>query len=316
LNRYLFFLLPIICGSFFSIAIARAETPSIAVLYPEVRDPYRAVFLEIIRGMEKELGQSVTPYVLENEASRLTTIIEKMKTDNIDVVVSLGRAGLEAAKALSETFPVVIGAVMIAPGQEIQGLTGISLAPDPDALFEHLQHIVPHIKEITVVFDSKQTAWEIDYAKKAAKARGFSLNAMPAHDVQQSSTLYRQVLVEIKNNSIALWLPREGLAIAEQALLPVVLKEAWEKNFVVFSSNLDHVRKGALFSLYPDNVGMGRSLAALALQQLQAGATKTAGIKPLRDLLLAVNLRTAEHLGLQFSSQTRREFGLVFPNSQ
>ena len=76
------------------------------------------------------------------------------------------------------------------------------------------------------------------------------------------------------------------------------------------------MRKGALFSLYPDNVGMGRSLAALALQQMQGGPNKTASIKPLRDLLLAVNLRTAEHLGLQFSNQTQREFGLVFPNSQ
>ncbi|MDP2903489.1 MAG: ABC transporter substrate binding protein [Methylovulum sp.] len=316
MHRYLFLLLPMLCGSFFTLAAAWAETPSIAVLYPEVRDPYRAVFLEIIRGMEKGLGQSVTPYVLENEPSRLTSIIEKMKEDNIDVVVSLGRAGLEVAKKLGETFPVVIGAVMIAPGQDIQGLTGISLVPDPDVLFEQLQRIVPIIKEITVVFDPKQTAWEIEYAKKAAKAHGFSLNALSAQDIQHSSTLYRQVLVEIKDNSIALWLPHDGIAMTEQALLPVVLKEAWEKNFVVFSSNLDHVRKGALFSLYPDNIGMGHSLAALALQQLSAGATKTAGIKPLRDLLLAVNLRTAEHLGLQFSSRARQEFGLVFPNSQ
>lgn len=315
MKRYLFLLLPLLCGSF-AVAPVRAETPSIAVLYPEVRDPYRAVFLEIIEGMEAELGRSVTEYVLQNEQGKLADIIKDMREDDIDVVVSLGRAGLEAAATLSATFPVVIGAVMIAPGQEIQGVTGISLAPDPDVLFEQLQRIVPDVKEITVVFDPKQTAWEIAHAQKVAKMRGFLLNALPANDIQHSSTLYRQVLVEIKDNSIALWLPRDGLAMAEQVLLPVVLKEAWEKNFVVFSSNLDHVRKGALFSLYPDNIGMGHSLAALALQQARADTTKTAGIKPLRDLLLAVNLRTAEHLGLQFSGQTRREFGLVFPNAQ
>ncbi len=239
-----------------------------------------------------------------------------MREDKVDVVVSLGRAGLEAAKALSETFTVVIGAVMIAPGQEIQGLSGISLAPDPDILFERLQYIVPNTKEITVIFDPNQTAWEIEHAQKMAKAHGFLLTASSARDIQQSSSLYKQILVEIKDNSIALWLPRDSLAITEQTLLPIVLKEAWEKNFVVFSSSLDHVRKGALFSPYPDNVGMGRSLAELALQQNQSGSNKTASIKPLRDLLFAVNLRTAEHLGLQFSNQTQREFGLVFPNSQ
>jgi putative ABC transport system substrate-binding protein len=98
----------------------------------------------------------------------------------------------------------------------------------------------------------------------------------------------------------------------EQSLLPEVLRETWEKNFVVFSSNLDHVRKGALFSLYPDNFGMGRSLAILALKQIEPGS-KLESVNLLRDLLVAVNLRTAEHLGLRFSSQTRREFAMVFP---
>lgn len=315
MNRFLLPLLLMLCGSFFT-AYAEPNAPTIAVLYPEVRDPYRAVFLEIIDGMEAELDSSVTEFVLNDEPDKLADIIADMKADGVDVVVSLGRAGLEAAKTLSETFPVVIGAVMIAPGQEIQGVAGISLAPDPDALFEHLQRMVSNVKEITVVFEPKQTAWEIEHAKQAAKSRGFLLNALPANDIQQSSSLYRQVLVEIKDNSIALWLPHDGLAMAEQVLLPVVLKEAWEKNFVVFSSNLDHVRKGALFSLYPDNVGMGHSLASLALQQARSDTVKTSGIKPLRDLLLAVNLRTAEHLGLRFSGQKRREFGLVFPSAQ
>ncbi|WP_255210805.1 hypothetical protein [Methylogaea oryzae] len=36
-------------------------------------------------------------------------------------------------------------------------------------------------------------------------------------------------------------------------------------------------------------------------------------IEPLKDLLFAVNLRTAEHLGLRFDSQDRRQFDLVFP---
>lgn len=293
--------------------LASASTPSVAVIYPEVREPYRSVFLEIIRGIETGLGQSVKHYVLDGDDNTPTALLERVRDDHVDVVISLGRAGLSATKQLAEVFPVVIGAVLISPGQETKGQTGITLTPDPEVFFERLKSIVPSAKEVTVIFDPRQKAWEIERARKAAALQGLTLNAFPTEDLRLSAELYRKVLAQIKDGSIAIWLPQDNAAMDEQTLLPVVLQEAWEKNFVVFSGNLDHVRKGALFSLYPDNFGMGRSLAALALDRLKSGAMNTAAINPLRDLLLAVNLRTAEHLGLHFASHDRQRFDLVFP---
>ena len=293
--------------------LASASTPSVAVIYPEVREPYRSVFLEIIRGIETGLGQSVKHYVLDGDDDAPTALLERVRDDHVDVVISLGRAGLSATKQLAEVFPVVIGAVLISPGQETKGQTGITLTPDPEVFFERLKSIVPSATEVTVIFDPRQKAWEIERARKAAALQGLTLNAFPTEDLRLSAELYRKVLAQIKDGSIAIWLPQDNAAMDEQTLLPVVLQEAWEKNFVVFSGNLDHVRKGALFSLYPDNFGMGRSLAALALDRLKSGAMNTAAINPLRDLLLAVNLRTAEHLGLHFASHDRQRFDLVFP---
>jgi putative ABC transport system substrate-binding protein len=288
-------------------------SPSVAVIYPDVREPYRDVFMEIIRGIETGLDQSVKHYVLEGDNDTSTALLERVRDDHVDVVISLGRAGFSATKQLAEVFPVVVGAVVISPGQESKGQTGITLTPDPEVFFERLKSIVPNAKEVTVIFDPRQKAWEIERARKAAKTYGLTLNAFPTEDLRLSAELYRKVLSQIKDGSIAIWLPHDNAAMDEQALLPVVLQEAWEKNFVVFSGNLDHVRKGALFSLYPDNFGMGRSLAALALDRFKNGALTASAINPLRDLLLAVNLRTAEHLGLRFASRERQQFDLVFP---
>jgi len=293
-------------------AFASAATPSVAVIYPDVREPYREVFMEIIRGIETGLGQSVKHYVLDGDDDTPAALSERVHDDRVDLVISLGRAGLSATKQLAEVFPVVIGAVLISPGQAAKGQAGITLTPDPEVFFERLKGIVPNAKEVTVIFDPRQKAWEIERARTAAKTQGLTLNAFPTEDLRLSAELYRKVLAQIKDGSIAIWLPQDNAAMDEQALLPVVLQEAWEKNFIVFSGNLDHVRKGALFSLYPDNFGMGRSLAALALDRLKNGAN-AAAINPLRDLLLAVNLRTAEHLGLHFPSQERERFDLVFP---
>lgn len=291
---------------------SQAQTPSIAIVYPEVREPYRSVFLEIARGMEQQLGKPVGHYVLQENGNSTDKLINDLKNDHIDVVVTFGRAGLAVAKSLSTALPVVIGATMIRPDEVPQGMTGISLTPAPEAMFDHLKRLVPDIKKVTVIYDPRQTAWEIQHAEQAAQERGLTLIARPTGSLRDSAYLFRQILLEIQNNAIALWLPRENAAMDEQSVLPEVLREAWEKNFVVFSSNLDHVRKGALFSLYPDNFGMGRSLANLALQQIETGG-KLEPVKLLQDLLVAVNLRTAEHLGLHFNSQTRRDFAMVFP---
>lgn len=297
--------------------LGMVQASTVAVVYPEVRSPYLEVFQEIVRGIEAEIKQPVKPYVLkEGEDNTPSALRERMKADRVDVVIGLGYAGFLAAKPLSETFPVVIGAVLLSSEQETQGVSGISLTPDPDMLFGKLKELVPAAKEITVVYSPKQKDWEIGHAHRAAEAHGLNLIALPAEDPRLSAVLFRDVLHRVREDSVAVWLPQNNAAMDEQALLPVVLKDAWEKQFVVFSSSIDHVRKGALFSLYPDNFRMGRSLALMAKSQAQSSSSRPAAIEPLRDVLTAVNLRTAEHLGLDWVDNSRHKFDLTFPRPQ
>jgi putative ABC transport system substrate-binding protein len=72
------------------------------------------------------------------------------------------------------------------------------------------------------------------------------------------------------------------------------------------------VPRGVLFALYPDNEAMGRSLGKLAMRRISNNSSN-GGIKPLKDLKFAINLRTADHLGLSFSKEQESEFDLTFP---
>ena len=105
------------------------------------------------------------------------------------------------------------------------------------------------------------------------------------------------------------WLPQDSTTVEESAVLPLVLQEAWNRNMAVFSSSLSHVKRGVLFSLYPDNMGLGRNLAQVAL----SNADGASGLVPLKDVLVAVNLRTASHLGLNLGNKPQQNFDLVFP---
>jgi putative tryptophan/tyrosine transport system substrate-binding protein len=218
------------------------------------------------------------------------------------------------AKSLSRELPVVVGAVMLPLDSNSQELSGISLTPDPDIMFALLQELLPQIRNITVVYNPEQKYGEILRAKQAAQHRGLTLQALQSTDLRHSAAIYQRVLQKIEDDSSAIWLLSDNAAMDEQALLPVVLRAAWEKHFVVVSSNPDHVRKGALISLFPDNFDMGRSLAIMARSRVQDPLRQGGSIEPLRDLRTAVNLRTAEHLGLNFTSADRRKFGLTFPS--
>lgn len=311
LYRY-FAILIAVCGVL-PCGPALAATPALAVVYPEVREPYQGVFLEIVRGMEEELGAPVTHYRLSDQQISTATLIAQMKTEGIDVVVTLGRAGYAAAKDISGALPVVVGAVLLPPGEEHQGLSGISLTPAAEILFTRFKELVPNAREVMVIYDPERHGEEIARAQEAAEAQGLTLHAWPATELRQAAEIYRQVLLAIKDDSVAIWLPPDNVAMDEQALLPLVLREAWDKRFAVFSSSLDHVRKGALFSLYPDNVGLGRSLARLARDRAQGQAPQSAIIEPLREVRMAVNLRTAHHLGLRLDRAAMGKFGLTFP---
>jgi putative ABC transport system substrate-binding protein len=74
-----------------------------------------------------------------------------------------------------------------------------------------------------------------------------------------------------------------------------------------------HVKRGALFSLYPNNVELGHNLANSALRQISAGSQPVNAITPLKDVLVAVNVRTAGHLGLNIGQRQQQAFDMVFP---
>lgn len=288
-----------------------AQTPPVVILYPDVREPYRGLFLKIVQGIEQGLKVPSAQYVV-SENDNIPALGKQLVREQVKVVIALGRVGLLAAHNFPRELPIITGAVVISHTPETLDFSGITLTPDPEVLFDWLKSMAANIKRVTVIYNPRRDEWLIAQARESAKAHGLALNALPADNIREAATLYRGFFGQPKDGTEALWLPQDDSTLDENAMLPAILKEAWEKNLVVFSSNPEHVKKGVLFSLYPDNLGLGHSLAALAQERL-AGGSKPPAIMPLKDLLIAVNARTAEHLGLRISNQEKRKFNLILP---
>lgn len=284
----------------------------IAVIYPDIGEPYRAIFTTIIQGIEDKAQSTVMnlPVGADDNPQQIT---ERLRKQNIRVVIALGRHGLRIASSLDRNIGIVGGGVISTSDADARALSVQSLAPDPQLLFERLKRFSPAMRRVFVVFNPQHNAWLIRVAQEAARIHEIELVAYEARDLKSASLRYREILATMQPRRDALWLPQDSTTVEDTSVLPLILEEAWNRSLVVFSSNVAHVRRGALFALYPNNTGLGRDLATSALEFLATGNTGNRGVVPLKNVLLAVNVRTASHLGIQMSHQQQREFDLVFP---
>lgn len=296
-----------------SVGPAAPVAEPLAVLFPVVREPYRGIFQEIMRGIEDHDSRRMERIELARDFAP-AEIGEQLRSLGVRALITLGNRGLRAASTLADQIPsIVVGAVLIRPEDPRAGFVGISLAPDPKILFQELRDLVPEVRQVTVVYSPDYSGWLVAMARDAAEELDINLVAHPVQDIRQAAAQYRDALECGENLSCALWVLQDPATVDDRAILPLILKKAWDNRLVVFSSSPGHVRKGVLFSLYPDNYALGQSLAALArrpVQERPAGSK----IEPLRNLRIAVNLRTAEHLGLQISTRAQRRFDMVFPS--
>ena len=236
----------------------------------------------------------------------------QFKRDGVKVAIALGRQGLKAASGLSRDIAVVVGGVLVPPEAENRNLSGISLTPDPALLFVRLKNLMPGIRRVIVVYDPQQNDWLIKLAREAAKAQGLELVEYQARDLGLAARLYETAFAAADGRRDAVWLPQDATTVEESTILPLVLRESWNRGVPIFSSNFLHVKKGALFALYPNNRELGRTLANSALGAL-AGEARKQGVAPLREVQVAVNLRTASHFGLNIGFEQQRTFDFVFP---
>jgi putative ABC transport system substrate-binding protein len=290
-------------------ALNMGDTP-IAIVYPDIGEPYRSVFEQIIAGIGDKAKARVVNFAVAPNVD-VDELKSKLRRQNVKVVIALGQQGMKIAAKLDRDMGVVVGGVIAPPANEMRDVPVNSLSPDPALLFSHLKVLMPAVRRVFAVYDPRQSGWLINRAKEAARMQGLELVAYEAQDLRSAVHVYQDIFASVDSRHDALWLLQDSISSENGSVLPLVLQESWNRNLAVFSSSSSHVRRGVLFSLYPDNAAMGRHLAETALEFLDSGEYGQHGMILLQEVLMAINLRTADHLGLKPGKKL--EFGMVFP---
>lgn len=287
------------------------NSDSIAIIYPDLPEPARTIFTKIIEGIEEQTKTKFRSNAITDKQEAVE-LYNQLKRNGAKVVIALGGQGLRVAPSFPSDLPVVLGGVISIPEGDSNKFLGISLTPDPALLFSHLKEISPGIKRVIVIYDPKNNEWLLKFARTAAKSQGIELITHEARDLASAARLYESVFASVDSKIDAIWLPQDRTTVDETTILPIVLKESWNRNIPIISSSPVHVKKGILFALQPNYIDLGHNLANSAMAILAGDASKR-GMQPLRDVQTALNVRTASHIGLNIGSQQQRNFNFIYP---
>jgi putative ABC transport system substrate-binding protein len=305
-RKHLLCLLAICCLVCASAQAKDNSARRIGVLFPEVGDAYSYFFESIIAGIDDNSDYEIVK-LKTNEQTTKHEVIEWSKRQSIDAFIALGQLSYNLAHNSNHGLPVIAGGLVASPN----GITGISLTGDPASFFTELKKLAPRTKRVHIVYNEKNTGWLIQKALSVTGKFNIGLVTYAAEDVVSATQFYRNILDNARSEEDAIWIPLDNIA-PMNTLLPDILQKAWHRKLVVFSNNLQHTMRGTLFSLYPDHHLLGKRLVEMAADSLNL-QIKQPLLLSSNDLKVAVNVRTASHLGLNITPQ-KMDIDLVYPS--
>ncbi|MDE2310042.1 MAG: hypothetical protein KGL01_04345, partial [Betaproteobacteria bacterium] len=192
----------------------------IAVVYPDIGEPYHGIFDKIIEGIEDKVGARVANHPVRADTD-IGVLRASLLSQNTKVVIALGRQGMKTATAVSSGLKVVAGGVLTVPENEARGLPVISLSPDPALLFARMKALMPAAKRVFVVYDPNFNGWLMKLAKEAARAQGLELVAQEAQELRSAVRFYQEFFSEADGHRDVLWLPQDSTTVEESSILPL-----------------------------------------------------------------------------------------------
>jgi hypothetical protein len=285
---------------------ARAIPTPLLVVYPEAPEPYREAFAQMMGGIARATRQPLLQKVVT-----ATTTPEEFRgwlngAARDESVVLLGHQALSFyGRDSTPGRAVVVGGISAPPGQT--PLPGISLTLDPALYLQTLRELWPGVRRVVVYGNAEERPWiaRVERTAAAARIEVESVVVVDASDVaRQLGTTFKT----LDPKTTALWFGRNTLSLNPDLLYSYVVEQTWDRGIAAFSETVALAKYGLLFALYPDYAEVGAEIGALVRQD-----ARPAGLRFSRAGRLALNARTAQHLGVVLRDDVIRRAKPLFP---
>jgi len=284
-----------------------AGATEIAIIKSAVLSYYEQAVLGFKAGIPPTI--SVKEYNLSGQLAEGREIARSLRASPPDLIFAVGLKAAVAAKLEIFDTPVVFCMVLNPEAHALpaHNMTGIAVRPPAETQLAALRSIVPNRNRVGVIYDEEQSGDFIRQAQREAKQQGLELLAVTIHRQDQIPNAVRVLLPKID----VLWLIQDQTVVSESAI-PFFLESTLDAKVPLFTFSSTLVQQGALGALVLDPWTVGQQAAHIARARLN-GNHASAGLLQTPDRpQLALNLNSAEHLGLALPPELIRLAGHLF----
>ena len=294
----------VLVTSCISLAQESAFAKTVVVLQSSDIMSYKRAVKAFLENLPTSL-QHVHQFSLVGDVTKSNPILSKIRDLDPDVVVAVG---LKAALVLNRGLPSVpsIFCMVLDPGKyhlPKSNMMGIALEIPFKDQMQSLQDVLPTVKRVGVLYNPDKTGRIVNAALPHAQSLGVELvsrKVLSERDVPNS-------LRAIVNQIDALWLVPDSTVLTADSF-NFLLKTTLDANIPVIGFSPDLVSKGALLSIHFNYEDVGKQVAQLASRILHGKGFKMGVIHSPEPLRLAINLKTANFLGITVPPDTLNRF--------
>ncbi|MBC7840649.1 MAG: ABC transporter substrate-binding protein [Nitrospiraceae bacterium] len=294
----------------FSPGIAVCGDLRIAVITSQDTPPYQQLATGFREFLKNEgVIADFDHYVLSGNAGKASEVILDIKKQPPRLILTIGTLATQTALREAGDIPVVAGLVSYLDDlRKSKNATGVVLDFPFVTQFEWMHKLMPEIKIIGVLYNRKENQAKIDAAVQAAKKEGLTL--LPKE--VESPRALPDALESLARSIDLLWGMNDQLVLSPQTAEAILLFSFRSGvPFVGLSSSW--VKAGALYALDRDYNDLGAQCGELAIKILRGTNPNTLVIVPPRRILYSLNLKTANHMKLEFSPLIIMNAQQVFP---
>lgn len=274
-----------------AVALPARAAFRVAVVKSDDLTPYN----EVVTGFSVETRAEITEYDLGGGRGDDGEVLGRVKALRPNLVLAIGpRAANLVARGLADV-PVIFTMV---PNWDKYGLTGrnvtgISLQRPVKAQLETLRAVSPKTRRVGVLYDPRYSEPVIDGARRAGGDLGLTLVPAKVRSADEVPSASKAFVGKVD----AIWMIADR-SVSNVTAFRHLVEFSYENRIPTFALAESQVREGALVSLTPNYVDIGRQAGRLAARIRGGTPAGSIPVAAPEGLEIALNLSTAKRIGV------------------
>lgn len=252
---------------------------------------------------------AVKDYSLDGRLDRAQDMGELIRGIHPRLVLAIGLKAALAAKSELPDIPILF-CMVVHPeehGLPAENMVGIRTKISPATQLHQINTLLPKARAIGLLYDEHKTGAFVAEARAKAKNMGMTLVATSVSRQDDLAGALQALLPQID----LLWIIQDPTIVMEESI-DLLIQSSLRNKVPVFTFSTALVQRGALGALQvrPSDIGLQAARVAQAMLDHHGPSAPTL-LEPERPQL-ALNLNTAEFLGLSPNQAVVRTAAILF----